>query len=131
MHPPAVLTLAPLGVVLGGSDTGLQLADLGVMGAVFAQERTLAAGKLRELVLPALHLVLQVGQGLAARLFCRPASATTPPAVVMVAAESAHPHPQPADFLLGMGDRGEGPFGATGLTLGVEPRRRHVRQTSG
>src|SRR5439155_7482939 len=101
MHPPAVLTLAPLGVVLGCADPGLQLADLGMMGAVLGQERALAAGELRQLVLPALHLRLELGQGLAARLSGRPASEATAPAVVMVAAEPAHAYPKRRDFLLG------------------------------
>ena len=129
MHPPPVLALAPFGVVLGCPDPGVQLADLGMMGPVLAQERALAAGELRQLVLPALHFVLELGQGLTPGLFCRPASPAPAPPVPMLAAKPAHADPQGGDFFLGADERREGPVGAAGLSLGMEPGRGHVRQT--
>ena len=47
----------------------------------------------------------------------------------MLAAKPAHADPQGGDFFLGADERREGPVGAAGLSLGMEPGRGHVRQT--
>src|SRR5438046_10742718 len=100
-----------------------------MMDTVLGQERALAARELSQLVLPALHLVFELGQGLTAGLFCRPASPAPAPAVPVLSAQPAHADSEGGDFFLGVAKRREGAVGAAGLALGMEPGCGHVRQT--
>src|SRR5881275_3587355 len=100
-----------------------------MVDTVLGQERALAARELSQLVLPALHLVLELGQGLTAGLFCRPASPAPASAVPMLSAQPSHADPEGGDFFLGVDKRREGAVGAAGLALGMEPGCGHVRQT--
>src|SRR5437867_10336771 len=99
-----------------------------MMDTVLGQERALAARKLSQLVLPALHLVFELGQGLTAGLFCRPASPAPASAVPMLAAQPPHADPEGGDFFLGVDKRREGAVGAAGLALGMEAGRSEERR---
>src|SRR5205823_4364392 len=100
-----------------------------MVDTVLGQERALAARELSQLMLPTLYLVFELGQGLTAGLFCRPASPPAASAVPMLSAQPAHADPEGGDFFLGVDKRREGAVGAAGLALGMEAGRGHVRQT--
>src|SRR5256885_16566050 len=92
---------------------------------MLGNERTLAAGKLVEFVLPGLQLVLELHERAPAGL-ARRTPATSPTAVPVLPPQPSHPDPQGGDLLLGLREGAERGRGATRLPLRVEAAGDHI-----
>src|SRR5437773_4399926 len=92
---------------------------------MLGNERTLAAGKLVEFVLPGLQLLLELRECASAGLACR-TPATSPASVPVLPPQPSHPYPQGGDLFLGLRKGAECGCGATRLPLRVEAAGDHI-----
>src|SRR5438552_16910211 len=98
------------------------------MRPMFGKERALAAGQLVQFVLPALKLLLHLGERLAAGISSRAAAAPPPAAMPVLPPHPPHSDAQRGDFLLSSAAGGNGPLGAAGFAPRLAPVRGRLRQ---